>query len=317
MPNNKHVGKLNGVGHKKRRKNLHVNFNIPNREPDFSKAHTVGLQPVKCVTPYARKHMIELREEYRVRGINRSNDQLTKEHNRKFTDWYKTYMRDNPLTENDYKANELFSLAAGPAMNVTPYQAYDINGYTFYTEARDKLKGVYQNSGVTQQAYTGKVKNKHYDRIEEIWELKYADVGIFPMFRVRWAKQVLQEDDYFTTMVIPPRNKSANVHAISGLNEPWVLASTVSQCFYIADPIKPSRVVYRRGKRSIVGMEEVDDEDYDQFDDPAEEDINRKYVHRKKRSTLPNDVIALWLRRSHNKTIVHTRKKIKKVNAMY
>jgi hypothetical protein len=37
--------------------------------------------------------------------------------------------------------------------------------------------------------------------------------------------------------------------------EPWVLASQVDQCFFITDPSKPSRVVVRRGKRSIIGME--------------------------------------------------------------
>jgi len=157
--------------------------------------------------------------------------------------------------------------------------------------------------------------NKHYGRIEEIWELRYADVGIFPMFRVRWAKQVLQEDDYFTTMVIPPRNESVNVLAISALNGPWVLAKTVSQCFYIKDPIKPSRVVYRRGKRSIVGMDEVNDkEDYDQFDDYPTEQEGVKHVSRRRRSTLPNDDIEPWSRRSHNNTIVHTRKRITKIH---
>jgi hypothetical protein len=38
-------------------------------------------------------------------------------------------------------------------------------------------------------------------------------------------------------------------------NESWVLASQVDQCFFITDPSKPSRVVVRRGKRSIIGME--------------------------------------------------------------
>jgi hypothetical protein len=204
MPKNKHIGRLKGIGHKKRRKNLHVTFDDPNRAPDFIRAHTVVLQHIKCVNPYARKHMLQLRTEYRKRGIKRSDEQLTNEHNRKFAAWFKNYMREHPLSENDDRGTELFSLASGPALNVTTYQAYDINGYTFYTEARDKVKGVYQNSGVTLHAYTGNEKNKHYGRIEEIWELRYTDVGIFPMFRVRWAKQVPQEDDYFTTMVIPP-----------------------------------------------------------------------------------------------------------------
>ena len=45
------------------------------------------------------------------------------------------------------------------------YQAYDINGYTFYIE---DMKSDYQNSGVTMESYTGNVKNRYYGRIEEI-----------------------------------------------------------------------------------------------------------------------------------------------------
>ena len=52
-------------------------------------------------------------------------------------------------------------------------------------------------------------------------------------------------------MVIPDA-KSKNA---SAKNEPWVLASQVEQCFFITDPSNPSRVVVRRGKRRIIGME--------------------------------------------------------------
>jgi hypothetical protein len=39
-----------------------------------------------------------------------------------------------PSTEEE---KLLFVLSQGPAMNVRTYQAYDINGYTFYTEKKD------------------------------------------------------------------------------------------------------------------------------------------------------------------------------------
>ena len=32
----------------------------------------------------------------------------------------------------------IFSLSQGPGQNVRTYQAYDINGYIFYTEEKDK-----------------------------------------------------------------------------------------------------------------------------------------------------------------------------------
>ena len=72
------------------------------------------------------------------------------------------------------------------------------------------------------------------------------------MFRVRWAKSVLKEDRYFTTMVIPEaKSKTAGAN-VTAKNEPWVLASQVDQCFFITDPSKPSRVVVRRCKRKII-----------------------------------------------------------------
>ena len=82
------------------------------------------------------------------------------------------------------------------------------------------------------------------------------------MFRVRWAKSVLKEDRYFTTMVIPEaKSKTAGAN-VTAKNEPWVLASQVDQCFFITDPSKPRRVVVRRGKRNIIGMDGVANEEH-------------------------------------------------------
>ena len=72
------------------------------------------------------------------------------------------------------------------------------------------------------ESYTGNDKDRYYGRIEEIWELSYAGEKV-PMFRVRWAKNVIKEDRYFTTMVIPEA-KSKTVGAnVTPKNEPWVL----------------------------------------------------------------------------------------------
>jgi hypothetical protein len=60
------------------------------------------------------------------------------------------------------------------------YQEYDINGYTFYTEERDK-GGNYQNSSVTMMSYTGEEKKRYYRNIEEIWDLDYIGEKL-PMF---------------------------------------------------------------------------------------------------------------------------------------
>jgi hypothetical protein len=77
------------------------------------------------------------------------------------------------------------------------YEEYDINGYTFYTEAKDKNSD-YQNSGITMESYTRDIKLRYYGRIVEILELDYSREKV-PMFRVRWAKSVIKEDRGFTT----------------------------------------------------------------------------------------------------------------------
>ena len=64
-------------------------------------------------------------------------------------------------------ANLIYALAVGPTCTVATYQLYDINGYTFYTEPKDK-KCDYQNSGVMKLHLTKNESNGYYDRIEEI-----------------------------------------------------------------------------------------------------------------------------------------------------
>ena len=123
------------------------------------------------------------------------------------------------------------------------------------------------------------------------------------MFRVRWAKSVEKEGRYFTTMVIPEAKSKTAVTKVNAKNEPWVLASQVDQCFFITDPAKPSRVVVRRGKRSIIGMDGVaNEQDYDQYGDPKMEDDDddeATYTKRRSRTTLPNKGGCPAKRRSH------------------
>ena len=52
----------------------------------------------------------------------------------------------------------IFALSQGAEHNLMTYEAYDINGYTFYTDG-------YQNSGVTMESYTGNDKDRYYGRI--------------------------------------------------------------------------------------------------------------------------------------------------------
>ena len=51
-------------------------------------------------------------------------------------------------------------------------------------------------------------------------------------------------------------------------DEPFVLTKKVVQVFYVQDPTNPKLHVVLQGKRRIVGVENVvDEEEYNQFDE--------------------------------------------------
>ncbi|KAK1670800.1 hypothetical protein QYE76_058959 [Lolium multiflorum] len=247
LPPRTHLGRLAGVGHREGYRSVHVG--IENRRDDFDRAHRVALQHLKLIEPFVQEHKSMVEQNYIDMGRPRKMGDVTKKHNSSFT---------------------------RPAHNLRTYQGYDINGYRFYTEEKDR-NSENQNSGVTMLSYADdetNVKERFFGRIEEIWELNYCGETV-PMFRVRWAKKVEKEGRYFTTMVIPDA-KSKNA---SAKNEPWVLGSQVDQCFFITDPSRPSRVVVRRGKRSIIGMQgDANEEDLDKNGDPKmEEEFDRHF----------------------------------------
>ncbi|KAK1618410.1 hypothetical protein QYE76_023927 [Lolium multiflorum] len=187
---------------------------IDNRRDDFDRAHRVALQHLKLIEPFVQEHKSMVEQNYIDMGRPRK-------------------------------------MGDGPGHNVRTYQGYDINGYRFYTEEKDR-NSENQNSGVTMLSYADdetNVKERFFGRIEEIWELNYCGETV-PMFRNASAK-----------------------------NEPWVLGSQVDQCFFITDPSRPSRVVVRRGKRSIIGMQrDANEEDLDKNGDPKiEEEFDRHF----------------------------------------
>ena len=210
------------------------------RRPDYDRAHRVALQHIQLVDPWVDKHKSLIDKRFNDTGRRRTRGDVTREHNSTFRSWFKKELLlvHQGKVPNSADDKLIFILSQGPSLNVRTYQAYDINGYSFYTEEKDK-NSEYQNSGVTMLSYADEesnVKERFFGRIEEIWELDYCGEKM-PMFRVRWAKNVEKEGRYFTTMVIPEAKASkasgANVQA---KNEPWVLASQVDQCFFITDP---------------------------------------------------------------------------------
>nr|ABA97946.2 transposon protein, putative, CACTA, En/Spm sub-class [Oryza sativa Japonica Group] len=141
----------------------------------------------------------------------------------------------------------------GPEWSATTWQGYDINGYTFHTVKQDS-KYTVQNSGLRIEAASdGGRRNQYYGRVEQILELDYLKFKV-PLFRCRWVDlhNVKVDNEGFTTV-----NLANNAYK----DEPFVLAKQVVQVFYIVEPCNKKLHVVREGKRRIVGLENIADED--------------------------------------------------------
>jgi hypothetical protein len=170
---------------------------------------------------------------------------------------------------------QLALLARGPSSTIVKFQAYYINGYTFYTRDQDR-KTTHQNSGVRIDAMdSNNSKNSYYGVIEEIWKLEYEPLNI-PLFLCQCVKLTgggIRKDQYGMTIV--------DLTKIGFKDEPFDLAKNVHQVFYVKDmtsksknknpqegPQEPKQHIVLPSKRVIVGVEDRTDklDDYDQFD---------------------------------------------------
>ena len=182
----------------------------------FRQAHFLVLQHTTEVSPYIDEHKVQLRRQY----PDRSEAWLARAHMKGFNIWF----RDRIQNSDD----ALRSLAGGPLFTITNYQAYAINGYTFYTTGQDK-KSTYRNSGVRLEAIDNDdEKTAYYGQIEDIWELNYSDFNVL-VLRCRWvqgAKGVMKDPYGFTTV---------DLGKVGYKEEPFVLADQVSHVFYVPD----------------------------------------------------------------------------------
>jgi hypothetical protein len=178
-----------------------------------------------------------------------------KEHRRVFTTW---------LMDKDIPTEDMMMkmLASHPSSCVTTWQAYDINGYTYYTKEKDK-KSIARNSGIRIEAIDPQeLKTTYYGYIQDIWELDYGVRMRIPVFRCQWVKHPngVNVDNYVLTLV--------DLKNVGHQDVPWVLADRVAHVFYVLNPETTKSVVVSR-KRKIVGVENVEDndEDVNQFEE--------------------------------------------------
>ncbi|XP_074301607.1 uncharacterized protein LOC141633009 [Silene latifolia] len=229
------------------------------------------------VHPYLTEHLDLLK----LQNPHKRDDWLLNEHSRTFAGWFKGKVMSELSTQSHNVSANLRWLAYGHKSNITSFEGYDINGFCFYTSRQDE-KSTMQNSGVTllasSEEYVGKGKDPvditraYYGKNEDIWELEYVTFSV-PLFRCKWVdcdKGVTVDDMGFILV---------NFNVVGHIHEPFILASQAKQVFYIEDPLDKRSFVVRYGKRHILGVDGVvDEEEYDQLDELPPISVKRRSV---------------------------------------
>nr|CAE05230.3 OSJNBa0011K22.12 [Oryza sativa Japonica Group] len=238
LPRSHHEGRLDGVG-TVGRKTIRLDRKV------YDKAHFTVLQHMTEVVPYVDEHLAVIRQE----NPGRSESWVRNKHMSSFNEWLK-----NRIARLQNLSSETLQwLSQGPEWSTTTWQGYDINGYTFHTVKQDS-KCTVQNSGLRIEAASdGGRRDQYYGKVEQILELDYLKFKV-PLFRCRWVdlRNVKVDNEGFTTV-----NLANNAYR----DEPFVLAKQVVQVFYIVDPCNKKLHVVREGKRRIVGLDNIADED--------------------------------------------------------
>jgi hypothetical protein len=258
VPKSRYEGRLQGVGT--------IGSKAVFADTDeLQKAHFIVLQHMADVAPYVDEHMTILRQ----LNYTRSQKWLNNEHNRSFTGWLKERVKEHP--ERSPVDEIVRLLGEGPQVVVRTFQGYEINGYTFYTKLQSD-KSATQNSGVMLVADSEEfsrsgdaraviASKSYYGVIEEIWELIYSPRLNIPLFRCQWVEDrgVKVDNNGFTLV---------DFNKVGYVDDPFILAKQATQVFYVTDPSDARWSIVLSGKRRILGVENVvDEEEYDQFDE--------------------------------------------------
>ena len=133
----------------------------------MQQAHYSILQHLTIMTHLFNEHLSIIHAE----SNDRSDDWIMREYKRRLTAW----LKDLDLPDGETVEEQMIKrLAAGPSSQVTSWQGYGINGYLFYTTAKDKI--VSQNIGVRiedLEERTGQ-STTYFGVIDDIWELHYG-----------------------------------------------------------------------------------------------------------------------------------------------
>jgi hypothetical protein len=125
----------------------------------------------------------------------------------------------------------------GPVQTALEYNRYVVNGNLFRILSHDEGKTT-QNSGVCVPTVDGET---YYGKLTRIFEVEYYDMTRYVLFKCDWADITRDRgykiDEYGITLV----NFTNLVHTGERItDDPYVLSSQVSQCFYVEDERHPN-----------------------------------------------------------------------------
>ncbi|XP_039130942.1 uncharacterized protein LOC120267365 [Dioscorea cayenensis subsp. rotundata] len=180
-------------------------------------------------------------------------------HKCEFSSWFHKRIGD-AYNENDEGIDiNMLALARGPERRVICYPGYNINGFRFHTRDRDENKKT-QNCGVMVKGEGNEGELSYYGIILDIIELRYTGGNKVTLFRCDWYDTSREgigyrKDRYGIVSV----NTTQKLHT----NEPFVLASQVTQVYYIKGLKDPTWATVSEIKpRNLYEIPENEEEPY-------------------------------------------------------
>jgi hypothetical protein len=153
------------------------------------------------------------------------------------------------------KEKMIYLLVVGPHSLIKSLQAYDINGFTFYSKAKNS-RSQCLNSGVrvdaedsTEQTMLimGTLKKFGKSIMKCLYKFLYLNANGWSTHKVlRWM------NTGFT--IVDLRN-------VGHKDEPWVLVSAIAQVFYILHPKDEKNHFIVPGQQWLVGVDNIEDEE--------------------------------------------------------
>ncbi|KAK1370775.1 hypothetical protein POM88_036867 [Heracleum sosnowskyi] len=262
LPSDRHSGRIDGEG-VTRGQQVEVD------RAQWYQAHLCVLHNTVDVVPYVDLHKQTISAENPRKGPS----WIELEHNRTFIDWFKDYITNELIQNNESISDRVKWLSRGPDSFVYSYKCYLINGYTFYSREHDATSTM-QNSGVSitatalhQSSITDKdpvlADTSYFGRIANIWELDYVGFRV-PVFDCDWVNNVggvHVEDSGFIQV---------DLSKVGYKDDSFIMATQAQQVFYVTDPVdkKWSIVVLSNKLNNTYQVGDGVDEEIDNIDDP-------------------------------------------------